>query len=70
MSNEGDHRGRVIRSVVAGGACLAPTLVGIGAAGLLADWSTNTLACFISFLVGFLQRLTVEYGITVPSPDT
>ena len=70
MSGDEDHRGRVIRSLIAGGIGVIPTLTGIGAAGLLTDLSTGALACIISFFAGCFLRLAVEYGVTVPNPNT
>jgi len=45
---------------------MAGTLAAIGATGLTSDLSTGAVACFISFFVGFMLRLGVEYGVSVP----
>ena len=57
---------RVIRSLIAGGMGLAGTLIGLGATGLLKDFNTGALACFISFFFGFIMRMGVEFGVTAP----
>jgi len=59
----------IIRSLIAGGMGLAGTLIGLGATGLLTDLNTGALACLISFFFGFIMRMGVEYGISVPPDD-
>ena len=48
---------------------MAGTLVGLGATGLLKEWSIGGLACLISFFFGFIMRMGVEYGISVAPDD-
>ncbi len=68
MSNEEDHGSRVVRSLIAGGLGVLPTLAGIEFSGLMTDWRAGVFACFVSFFGGFVIRLAIEYGIPAPSP--
>ena len=67
MSNEDDHGSRIIRSVIAGGLGVLPTLAGIEISGLMTDLGAGAFACFVSFFGGFIIRLAIEYGVQTPS---